>query len=84
MSQTNTKETKQYRTIPKAVKEIRENDPNSAITEYGIRLAIKKEQIRFKNIGKRIVVDLEEVQNYYGGMNVVPAKKKDSLARKKD
>ena len=75
MSQSGDRE-RRFRTIPKAVQQIKEQDPDSAITEYGVRLAIKKDQIRFKNIGKRIVVDMEEVKNYYSGMDVGHAGKR--------
>ena len=60
-------DTRHYRTIPKVVMLIKEHDPDSAITEYGLRLAIKKDQIRHRNIGRRIVVDLDDVLDYYRG-----------------
>ena len=52
-------DTRHYRTIPKVV---------MLIKEYGVRLAIKKDQIRHRNIGRRIVVDLDDVLDYYGGI----------------
>lgn len=62
-------ETKQtrYRTIPKAVRYFKEQDDDSAISEFAIRKAIGEQQLRSRRIGRRIIVELGDVEDYFRG-----------------
>ena len=64
-----TEEKKQmrYRTIPKAVLYFKEEDDDSAISEFAIRKAIKEQQLRSRRIGRRIIVELGDVEDYFRG-----------------
>lgn len=52
---------KKWRTIPKALKEMKEIDPGGAITEYGLRKMVKNGEISSIRNGKNILIDLTEV-----------------------
>lgn len=55
------------RTISGAAAEIKRNDPYSAITEYRIRQLVNENIIPFYPVGNRKLVNMEDVNNYFGG-----------------
>ena len=54
-----------WRTIPQAVKEIKARDPDTAITEYMLRKAVKEKKIRSMQPSRKIFIDMNEI----GGRN---------------
>ena len=50
------------RTMPKAVKELREADPNTVVTYTRLRRWVKEGQIRSFDGGKSPLVDLDDVE----------------------
>lgn len=67
---TNTNEKDCYRTIPKAVKYFHEIDPESAVTEYGIRKAIEERRIQFSRVGRRYYLTVRAIENLYEGEKI--------------
>ncbi len=53
------------RTIKSALKEIKEEDPDTAITEYAIRRAIWDQKLKSKKVGVKNLVDVDEVKKYF-------------------
>ena len=53
------------RTIRKAIAEIKENDPNTAISEHGLRILINNNVIPSIREGNRFLVDLDSIYEYY-------------------
>lgn len=58
---------KRIRTIPTAVKEIRESDPNTSITEYFVRQLVIDGVIPSVKAGTKYLIDLDVLQDYLGG-----------------
>ena len=52
------------RTIPKAAAEIREMDPETALTEKGLRRLVKQGRIPAVAMESRLLVDLNKVCEY--------------------
>ena len=50
------------RTMPKAVKELREADPNTVVTYTRLRRWVKEGKIRSFDGGKSPLVDLDDVE----------------------
>ena len=57
--------TPRLRSIPEAVKELKEEDPNTSITTSSIRSLVKESKILKYPKGKQIQVDLDEIKEYY-------------------
>lgn len=53
------------RSIPEAVKELKQEDPNTSITTSSIRSLVKEGKILKYPKGKQIQVDLDEIKEYY-------------------
>jgi len=54
------------RTIAQTAKLIREQDPESAITEKTLRRDVKDGKLVHRKVGTRILLDFERVCEYYG------------------
>lgn len=52
---------KKWRSIPKALKEIREIDPGGALTERALRNLVKKGEISHLKNGRIILIDMNEI-----------------------
>ncbi len=57
-----------WRTIPEAIKELKTEDPNTAITNCSIRNLVKEEKISFIKDGRTTKIDLIELKEYYRNM----------------
>ena len=57
------------RTIPGAVKEIRKNDPETAITEPIVRKLVLENKIASLSVGSRIFVEVDKIIEYFQGEN---------------
>lgn len=55
------------RTIEKAYKEIKEQDPNTSLTKYYIRQIVIAGKIPFKKSGKRYLFDLDDLIAFLKG-----------------
>ena len=53
------------RSIPEAVKELKQEDPNTSITTSSVRSLVKEDKILKYPKGKQIQVDLDEIKEYY-------------------
>lgn len=64
------------RTIRDAVKEIRESDQMSAVTEYKVRMWIKESRLRCYAVGSRQIIAMEDIvlSKLYGKQNGVQKK----------
>ena len=71
--------TPRLRSIPEAVKALKEEDPKTSITMSAIRSLVKEGKILKYPKGKQIQVDLDEIKEYYrngGKMTKVKSKGK--------
>lgn len=59
------------RTAAGAIREIREMDPNTEITESAIRRAIKRGEIKSVPNGVRRLVNLDDILAYFAGQSSV-------------
>ncbi len=57
--------TPRLRSIPEAVKELKEEDPNTSITTSSVRSLVKEGKVLKYPKGKQIQVDLDEIKEYY-------------------
>lgn len=55
------------RTISSAFKEIKENDPDTAVTEYRIRQLVIDGVIPSTKSGTKYLIDLDKLQSYLEG-----------------
>ncbi|NDO46006.1 hypothetical protein [Clostridium sp. MD294] len=53
------------RSIPEAVKELKEEDPKTSITTSSVRSLVKEGKVLKYPKGKQIQVDLDEIKEYY-------------------
>ncbi len=58
------------RTIKQAIKEIKEFDSNTALTERGLRRLIKENKIVSVSIGNRNLIDIDQLYDYLSGKNI--------------
>lgn len=63
---------KKIRTIDKAIKEIKELDPNTAISPFIIRQLANQEKITTIKSGNKIMVDVESIIMYFEGTYFEP------------
>lgn len=56
---------KKIRTIRQAVTEIKEADPNSAISEHALRRIVNAGKIPHIREGNKFLIDLDKVYEYY-------------------
>lgn len=54
-----------FRTVRGTVEYIRKMDPESIITEYAVRQAIRDEEIPARRVGNRYVIDVYKVIRYF-------------------
>lgn len=52
------------RTIPKAVAELKKNDPDCCVTVWGLRRWIKEGRIPYVKAGKTFLIDLDKLNEY--------------------
>ena len=73
--------TPRLRSIPEVVKELKEEDPKTSITNSAIRILVKENKILKYPKGKHIQVDLDEKKEYYrnGGKTEKVAKQKGKI-----
>jgi len=57
-----------FRTINGSVKYLREKDPDSKITTYMIRDAVRSGELRSRKVGTKNILDVNEVIAYFGGV----------------
>ena len=57
--------TPRLRSIPEAVKELKEEDPKTSITISSVRSLVKEGKVLKYPKGKQIQVDLDEIKEYY-------------------
>lgn len=55
------------RTIREIIELLREEDPGTAVTEKILRRAISNNIIPYRRIGKKFLVDYDEVCAYFSG-----------------
>ena len=55
------------RTIQEAAAELRKADPRTAITPYAIRQMVLTKQISHVPIGKKRLINMDELENYLRG-----------------
>lgn len=60
-------ELQKYRTINAAYAEIKKQDPETEISMHGIRMGVKQGLIPSTKIGKKVVVSIESILNFYNG-----------------
>ena len=58
------KEENVLRSIKQALDLIRQEDPDTAVSVYTIRLWCKEKKIKFRSVGTKILVDMESLMNY--------------------
>ena len=58
------KEENVLRSIKQALDLIRQEDPDTAVSVYTIRLWCKEKKIKFRTVGMKILVDMESLMNY--------------------
>ena len=63
--------TPRLRSIPEAVKELKQEDPNTSITTSSVRSLVKEDKILKYPKGKQIQVDLDEIKEYYRSIGKV-------------
>jgi len=51
------------RTMPKAIKEIKEADPKTSLTLYGLRQMVANGELHYIERGNRKLINLEELQS---------------------
>ena len=61
--------TPKMRTINQAIKEIKENDKDSALTERALRRLIKENKIVPIYVGNRALIDMDKLYAYLSGEN---------------
>ena len=54
------------RTIVQTVRMLKEQDPQTAITEKTLRRAVKNGEIPYRTAGTRVLLDYDRVCEYYG------------------
>lgn len=59
--------TPKMRTINQAIKEIKENDKDSALTERALRRLIKENKIVPIYVGNRALIDMDKLYAYLSG-----------------
>ncbi len=62
-----------YRTIKGALEEIKARDPKTAITEYAIRRMVKQNEIPYSRSGKKYLINVENVIEYFNGNQKINA-----------
>ncbi len=55
------------RTIAEAAAELRETDPHTAVTPYAIRQLVLNGQIPHVRIGKKRLINMDELEKYFCG-----------------
>lgn len=55
----------QVRTINQIARILREEDPNTAITEKTLRRAVRDGQLPHRKVGTRTLLNLDTVRKYY-------------------
>lgn len=55
------------RTLPQAVKEMKEKDPQTCITLNALRQWVKSGEVPSRKIGKNYLVNLDELERFYRG-----------------
>ena len=55
------------RTINQGYDEIRQNDPNTAISKHAIRQAVLSGEIPSRRAGQKFLIDLDQVIQYFSG-----------------
>ena len=58
------KEENVLRSIKQACEMIRQEDPNSPITPYTVRLWCKENKIKYRKVGAKILVNMESLMDY--------------------
>ena len=56
------------RTIQEAAKELRETDPNTALTRYAIRQMVLNGTIPCINVGKKRLINMDVLEGFLCGM----------------
>lgn len=57
----------QMRTIRQAIEQIRQTDPDTAISFNSLRLAVLNGEIPSVKVGNRFLVSMDNVYSYYSG-----------------
>ena len=57
------------RTIKQAIKEIKESDRKTALTERGLRRLVEEKKIVSILIGNRNLIDMDQLYDYLSGKN---------------
>lgn len=55
------------RLIKEAIAELKEHDPNTAITEYALRRMVKSGQVPSINAGNRYLVNMDVLERFLQG-----------------
>ena len=60
------------RTLPEAIKVIREEDPESALTLWALRRMVKQGKIPFVEMGTKRLIDVDRLPEYLAGHTAEP------------
>lgn len=71
-------------TIPKVIEVLKKEDPNTAICDSGIRRLVRNELISCRNSGKMILVNVDEIKEYYKNGTGKPTEKIKPFKQKRD
>lgn len=56
---------RRFRTIPRAIEEVKRTDPETAISTWEVRQAVRSGKIPSTRAGRRYVIAVEDVLAYY-------------------
>ena len=62
---------KRWRGIREAAAEIREQDPNTVLTEWFLRQLVTNNMIHHKRTGRKYVISLEDIEAFLEGGGVM-------------
>ena len=53
-----------YRTIRSCIKEIKKQDPDTALTEYALRTFVREDKVKHLDSGSRVLVNYDDLLRY--------------------
>lgn len=68
------------RTLPKAMEEIKQLDPDTALTLSTLRLLVKRGELPVVHIRNRQLIDIDVLTAYLKGTNTAPPAKSQPIA----
>ena len=71
-------------TIPKVIEGWKKEDPNTALCDSGLRRLVRNELVSHRNSGKMILVNVDEIKEYYKNGTGKPTEKIKPFRQKRD